>query len=62
MILFLSPHTDDIEFGCGGTLARFLEQGEKVMVIAFSACQESIPKTIAKDTLEKAFKDVLKVD
>jgi len=21
-ILFLAPHTDDIEFGCGGTIAK----------------------------------------
>ena len=28
--LVLAPHTDDGEFGCGGTMARLVEQGVDV--------------------------------
>lgn len=35
-ILALSPHTDDIELGCGGTLARLSESGASIHVINFS--------------------------
>jgi len=35
-ILALSPHTDDVELGAGGTLARFVEEGHRVSVAAFS--------------------------
>tara|TARA_R100000278_G_scaffold110863_1_gene88205 strand:+ start:919 stop:1530 length:612 start_codon:yes stop_codon:yes gene_type:complete len=35
-ILALSPHTDDIELGCGATLARFSERGASVHVVNFS--------------------------
>ena len=27
-VLVLAPHTDDGELGCGGTVARLLEEGE----------------------------------
>ena len=29
-ILVLAPHTDDGELGCGGTIAKFVENGAKV--------------------------------
>jgi LmbE family N-acetylglucosaminyl deacetylase len=32
-ILVLSPHPDDETIGCGGTLLRHLEQGDKVRVV-----------------------------
>jgi LmbE family N-acetylglucosaminyl deacetylase len=35
-ILALSPHTDDAELGAGGTLARYVEEGHRVMVVALS--------------------------
>jgi len=35
-ILALSPHTDDSELGAGGTLARYIEEGHRVMVVALS--------------------------
>ena len=34
--LVLSPHTDDAELGCGGTIAKLIEEGWKVHVIYFS--------------------------
>jgi len=35
-ILALSPHTDDAELGAGGVLARYVEDGHTVKVVAFS--------------------------
>lgn len=31
-VLFLSPHPDDVEIGCGGTMARFSREGHEVHV------------------------------
>lgn len=38
-ILILSPHCDDSELSCGGTIARFLEEGKEVYVVAFATAQ-----------------------
>ena len=35
-ILVLAPHTDDMEFGCGGTISKLLQSGSKVFLIVFS--------------------------
>lgn len=35
-ILALAPHTDDIEFGCGASIARWVMEGAKVYGISFS--------------------------
>ena len=35
-VLVLAPHTDDGEFGCGGTMARLVEAGADVRYVAFS--------------------------
>lgn len=37
-VLALSPHTDDAEFGAGGTIARLVREGAEVEVIAFTDC------------------------
>ena len=51
--LILAPHTDDGEFGCGGTIAKLLRNGCDVWYVAFSKCEDSLPKGWAKDTLVK---------
>ena len=43
-ILCLSPHTDDIEIGMGGTVSRLVREGHKIFYIAFSNAQKSIPE------------------
>ncbi len=43
-VLVLAPHTDDGEFGCGGTIARMCRNGDEVHYIAFSAAEKSVPK------------------
>ena len=50
-VLVLAPHTDDGEFGCGGTIARLVESGADVRQIAFSVASRSLPEGFAPDTL-----------
>lgn len=52
-ILVLAPHTDDGEFGCGGTVARLVEKGSRVVYVAFSDARESLPQGWPPDTLMK---------
>jgi LmbE family N-acetylglucosaminyl deacetylase len=49
--LVLAPHTDDGEFGCGGTMARLVEEGADVRYVAFSIATRSLPAGFAPDTL-----------
>ncbi len=51
-ILVLAPHTDDGEFGCGGSIAKFLEEGSEVWYVAFSCAEESVPEHLPKNILE----------
>lgn len=51
-ILVLAPHTDDGELGCGGSLARFAEEGSKIFYVAFSSCKESLTEEYDRDILE----------
>lgn len=37
-VLALSPHTDDIELGCGGYLSKLHEQGHEIICLVFSDC------------------------
>lgn len=53
--LVLAPHTDDAELGCGGTLARLLEQGAEVHVMVFSTASDSLPPGAPPDTLKREF-------
>ena len=50
-VLVLAPHTDDGEFGCGGTMARLVEEGAEVRYVAFSIATRSLPDGFAPDTL-----------
>jgi LmbE family N-acetylglucosaminyl deacetylase len=50
-VLVLAPHTDDGEFGCGGTIARFIQEGLDVYYVAFSACEQSVLSNFPKDIL-----------
>jgi len=56
-VLVLAPHTDDGEFGCGGSIARFLEEKSEVFCAAFSSCEQSVPDHLPKDILISEFKD-----
>ena len=50
-ILILAPHTDDGEFGCGGTIARYIEEGMRVIYVAFSAAEQSVLPHLPRDIL-----------
>ncbi len=52
-VLVLAPHTDDGEFGCGGTMARLVEGGAEVRYVAFSIATRSLPEGFAPDTLAR---------
>jgi LmbE family N-acetylglucosaminyl deacetylase len=49
-VLVLAPHTDDGEFGCGGTIAWLVEEGAEVVYLALSAAEESIPAGLPRDS------------
>jgi len=59
-VLALAPHTDDVELGCGGTLAQLVAEGSRVIVHAFSTCEESLPKEVPSNTLELEFNAAMK--
>ena len=56
-ILVLAPHTDDGEFGCGGSIAKFIEQEADVYYMAFSTAKKSVPEGLPQDILEKEVKE-----
>jgi len=60
-VLVLAPHTDDGEFGCGGTMARLVESGVKVTYAAFSTAAKSVPENFPKDILKHEVRAATKV-
>ena len=60
-ILILSPHTDDGELGCGGAIAKFIDEGKEIIYVAFSSCEKSIPSCYPKDILRIEVKKATKV-
>lgn len=54
-ILCISPHADDSEHGCAGSISRFLEEGTEVYCASFTFSKESIPDELPKDITEKEF-------
>lgn len=60
-ILVLAPHTDDGEFGCGGTIAKLVEEGHNIYYAAFSACQQSVLKDFPADILITEVKSATKI-
>ena len=58
----LAPHTDDVELGCGGTIARFLENKEnEINVAVFSSAADSVPKGFPRTALRDEFFDAMKI-
>tara|TARA_B100000579_G_scaffold437067_1_gene465046 strand:+ start:1600 stop:2232 length:633 start_codon:yes stop_codon:yes gene_type:complete len=50
-ILFLSPHTDDVELGCGGVISKLAKSKKDVHVAIFSICEDSVPDGFDKKAL-----------
>ena len=59
-ILVLAPHTDDVEFGCGGSISRFIGENKEVYYAAFSTAEESVPEPWPKDILKTEVKEATK--
>src|SRR3954463_14852935 len=56
-VLVLAPHTDDGEFGCGGTMARLADAGADVRYVAFSIATRSLPEGFPPDTLAREVRE-----
>src|SRR5918911_2710520 len=56
-VLVLAPHTDDGEFGCGGTMARLVDGGAEVRYVAFSIATRSLPPGFPPDTLAREVRE-----
>jgi LmbE family N-acetylglucosaminyl deacetylase len=50
-VVVLAPHTDDGEFGCGGTIAKLTAECKEVYYVAFSACKQSVLPEFPEDIL-----------
>lgn len=50
-VLVLAAHADDAEYGCGGTVARLIEEGKRIHYMVFSIAAKSLPEGYAPDTL-----------
>ena len=48
-ILVLSPHPEDGELGCGGTVVRFIEEGIDVFYVAFTIAEKSTHPPFSPD-------------
>ena len=56
-VLVLAPHTDDGEFGCGGTMARLVDAGAEVRYVAFSIATKSLPAGFPPDALAREVRE-----
>ena len=59
--IVLAPHTDDGEFGCGGSIAKLIQNNVEVFYIAFSACQQSVLPQFPSDILITEVKAATKI-
>lgn len=55
-ILVFAAHTDDGEFGCGGTITKLIGEGHRVIYVAFSAAEQSVLPQFPKDILRSEVK------
>jgi len=60
-ILVLAPHIDDGEFGCGGSISKWVEEGKEVHYIAFSSAEKSVPHGMPKDALKKEVQEATRI-
>lgn len=60
-VLVLAPHTDDAELGCGGTIARLLEEGAHISIAVFSTAEESRPPDAPAGMLRDEFANAMRI-
>ena len=49
-VLALGAHTDDIEFGCGGTLSRLSVEGHKIFYVSMGYADDTQPEILHKES------------
>ena len=52
VVLALGAHPDDVELGCGGSLARFREAGARIHAAVFSKCADETPDDLHLRAME----------
>ena len=60
-VLVLAPHTDDVELGCGGYVAKLIEEKNDVYYVAFSICENAITSGFPENILEIEVKKSTKI-
>ena len=60
-VLILAPHTDDGEFGCGGSIRKWIEEGKEVYYATFSACKQSVLPQFPEDILITEVKEATSI-
>jgi LmbE family N-acetylglucosaminyl deacetylase len=60
-ILAVGAHTDDVELGAGGFLARAKREGAAIKVVALSRAESSLPEGAPVDALEREFRSSMEV-
>lgn len=45
-VFVLAPHCDDAEFGCGGTIAKLVEEGADVYSLVFTKSEERVEESL----------------
>jgi len=59
-LVVLAPHTDDGELGCGGTIAKVLDEGATVYYVALSTAEKSVPEGFPKNRLALEVREATK--
>lgn len=60
-ILVMAPHTDDGEFGCGGSIHKWVNEGKEVYYVAFSSAAVTMPQPMPPDILKQEIKEATRI-
>ncbi len=58
-VLILAPHADDEVLGCGGTIARLIEDGSNIIVATMTNASVGAPELFSKSTIANVRKESL---
>jgi N-acetylglucosamine malate deacetylase 1 len=56
-ILVLAPHTDDGEFGSGGSINKWIREGKEVYYAAFSTVRKVVPSGMTAETFKQEVRE-----
>jgi len=60
-ILLLSAHIDDADTGCGGSVARYANEGDEIYYAVFTLAEESLPADLPKDIMLKELGEATRI-